>query len=176
LALRQGFNLGANYVTFDFLKTSPNADHTILRQASSASEMTLPLTERLTWILGYTYRYEDFGGLLWRDQWVEQTTWDRRTNILDARFTYQWTKPLGISGGFIWEQKFTYDHVARLSTNTIERIRSVSFIRKTVTFGLTYMLDGANFLRADYQRRAQSGSGFSVGDTDWATVSYGRTF
>ncbi|MCJ7578480.1 MAG: hypothetical protein MUO91_08525, partial [candidate division Zixibacteria bacterium] len=82
LNFKQNYSIQANYIYYDYEKASETKNK-LFRRASSTSEIVYRYNQRVIFSLGYIYKYEDYGQLIWKDQWVQKPSWDRRTNTIN---------------------------------------------------------------------------------------------
>jgi hypothetical protein len=104
LLLKQSFDIQANYITFDFDRKKIATKNRIFRRATSRTELTVNISDRLKLVQGYLYRYEDYGLLIWDDGWQQAVSWDRKRSGLDTRFLYTPIKKMRITPFFSWEK------------------------------------------------------------------------
>lgn len=108
LSARQSFDIQANYITFDFDRKKIATKNRIFRRATSRTELTLKISERMQLIQAYQYRYEDYGLLIWDDGWQQSVSWDRRRHGLETRLVYNPMGQLRLTPYFWWEKTGDY--------------------------------------------------------------------
>ncbi len=104
LAIKQSFDIQANYISFDFDRKVIATKNRIFRRATSRTDLVLRLSRRLSITQGYLYRYEDYGLLIWDDGWQQSVSWDRKRNGLETRLDYRPSGKIIITPYFFWEK------------------------------------------------------------------------
>ncbi len=108
LMISQTFDIQANYITFDFDRKKVATKNRIFRRATSRTDFKLKISERMSVVQGYLYRYEDYGLLIWDDGWQQSVSWDRKRNGLETRLDYLPIRQFRISPYFFWEKTGDY--------------------------------------------------------------------
>jgi hypothetical protein len=182
LTLRQSYYIKANYRYYDYQKASESGRNTLLRRASSYSEVTYRAGQRMTFLAGYTYRYEDEGPLIWRDQWVQKIGQDHRTNAINLSLEYRPGGGLSFSPNYTYEQRKSWNHEAVEPSGSDQAAakdrRSLAnrFFRKVISLTLTYPVDDDHYLYLSAAHRLQDDS-FSAQETsDYVTASVAWVF
>jgi hypothetical protein len=182
LSLKQNYNIQANYIYYDYEKEKESTKNRLFRRASSASEVTYRCNQRLIFSFGYTYKYEDYGQLIWKDLWVQKPSWDRRTNTFNLSLDYQPINKVIFSPKCSLEKGKSWDHVADEPTASAgkgskeRRILKEKFYRNVLSFSLNYYVDEGNYLTFSVAHRLQNGTQGKQETSDYATVSVARVF
>ena len=182
LSLRQGYSIQANYIYYDYEKTRESIKNRLFRRASSISEVIYRYNQRLLFSFGYIYKYEDYGQLIWKDQWVQKPSWDRRTNTFNLSVDYQPISKICFSPKCTYEKGKSWDHVSDEAPASKEkegkekRILKDKFYRNMLSFSLKYLVDQDNYLNFSLAHRLQNGTQSKQEISDYATVSVARVF
>lgn len=110
LTITQDFEIQANYITYDFEKRLLNSRNRIFRRGDSRTGMVYGFSGRLKFRFEYGYRYEDYGQLIWDEQWQQHTSWDRRTHLGYAGLDYYPVSHLRITPGYGFDYKREWEH------------------------------------------------------------------
>jgi hypothetical protein len=181
LNFKQNYSIQANYIYYDYEKASETKNK-LFRRASSTSEIVYRYNQRVIFSLGYIYKYEDYGQLIWKDQWVQKPSWDRRTNTINLSIDYQPTRKVSFSPKWAYERGKSWDHVAVETIGSEEkvgqekRILTDKFYRNTISFSFKYFMDEDNYLYLSAAHRLQNGTQSKQETSDYATVSVARVF
>jgi hypothetical protein len=181
LNFKQNYSIQANYIYYDYEKASETKNK-LFRRASSTSEVVYRYNQRVIFSLGYTYKYEDYGQLIWKDQWVQKPSWDRRTNIINLSIDYQPLRKVSFSPNCTYEKGKSWDHVAvetigsEGKTGKEKRILADKYYRNTISFSFKYSMDQDNYLYLSAAHRVQNGVQSKQETSDYATVSVARIF
>jgi hypothetical protein len=182
LSLKQNYNIQANYIYYDYEKSRESTKNRLFRRASSTSEVIYRYNSRLTSSFGYTYKYDDYGQLIWTDQWVQKPSWDQRTNTFVLSVDYQPIKKVTFSPKYTYEKRKSWDHV-REETTAPEggagkemRILKDKFHRNMISFSFNYFVSEYNFLFLSAAHRLQKGTQTKWERSDYVTVSLTRVF
>jgi hypothetical protein len=182
LSFKQNYNIQANYIYYDYEKERESTKNRLFRRASSTSEVTYRHNQRLIFSFGYTYKYEDYGQLIWKDQWVQKPSWDRRTNTFNLSLDYQPLNKVIFSPKCSLEKGKSWDHVTDEPTASAgkeskeRRILKEKFYRNVLSFSLNYYVDNGNYLTFSVAHRLQNGTQSKQETSDYATVSVARVF
>jgi hypothetical protein len=182
LSFKQNYNIQANYIYYDYEKEKESTKNRLFRRASSTSEVTYRYNQRLIFSFGYTYKYEDYGQLIWKDQWVQKPSWDRRTNTFNLSLDYQPLNKVIFSPKCSLEKGKSWDHVAdepNASTGKESKERRIlreKFYRNVLSFSLNYYVDEGNYLTFSVAHRLQNGTQGKQETSDYATISVARVF
>ncbi len=180
LNLKQSYSIQANYIYYDYEKARESTKNRLFRRASSASEVIYRYNHRLTFSFGYTYKYEDYGQLIWRDQWAQKISWDRRTNRYSLSIDYQPTRKISFSPEYTYEKRKSWDHVAEEASasegkeSKERRIFKDKFHRNMIAFSFKYFVNQDNYLYLWAAHRLQKGTQSRWETSDYVTVSVAR--
>jgi hypothetical protein len=182
LTLRQSYSVKANYRYYDYQKASESGPNTLLRRASSSSDVAYRASERVTFFAGYTYRYEDEGPLIWKDQWVQKIGQDRRTNSINLSLEYRPWGGLSFSPNYTYEQRKFWNHEALEEggpdqvTVKEKRVLGNRFFRKLISLTLKYLVDQDHYIYLSAAHRLQDDTMSAQEISNYATVSLAWVF
>jgi hypothetical protein len=182
LNLKQGYSIQANYIYYDYEKAKESEKNKLFRRASSASQIIYRHSRRLAFSFDYIYRYEDYGQLIWKDQWAQKASWDRRTNTFSLSMDYQPAKKVSFAPKYSYEKRRSWDHVAEELSGSDgkasqeKRIPKDTFSRNMVSMSLRYFTDKDNYLYFSAAHRIQEGTQTRRETVDYVTVSVARVF
>jgi hypothetical protein len=176
LKIKQNYNIQANYIYYDYEKAKESTKNRLFRRASSGTNINYALTNRVALDGGYTYRYEDYGQLVWKEQWVQKPSWERRTHTIGISMEYQPTSHISLSPGYSYQKRKSWDHFANLVS--LKEVRSLSekFSQSTLSVVGRYHIDVLDYVMLSAARRVQKSSQGSKEISDYATVSVNRNF
>ena len=169
------FLLHANYIWYDHEKKIGSERNTLFRRAQGKSECRLVVSRRLKLKPAYTYRYEDFGQLLWRDQWVQKTNWYRRTHLPSMELTYQPVNGLRIESGISYEWKKSWEFTVG-EEGVVDRIEKETFRRTTVHLNVDYSPSARTNIRLSMLRRVQKSDLFTDDTSNQYIINVYRRF
>lgn len=179
LGLKQNYNIQANYIYYDYETGSESVQSKLFRRASSSTRINYRILTRVKVVFGYTYGYEDYGQLVWDDQWVRKPSWERKTHTLNFWLEYQPTKSLVFSPEYTYQRRKSWDHFAEPITLEERRTLKKKFSRNLISLSCRYYIDDRNYVSLSGARRAQEsieGAEFTEETSDYATVSVSRIF
>lgn len=182
VSLKQSYSIQANYIYYDYEKEKESTKNRLFRRASSTSEIIYYYNYRLSFSFGYIYKYEDYGQLIWKDQWAQKPSWDRRTNTFNLALDYQPTRKVSFSPKYTYEKRKSWDHVAdqpsgsKGETGKEKRIFKEEFYRNIISFSLKYFVDKDNSLYFSAIHRLQNGTQTKQETSDYVTVSVVTVF
>lgn len=179
LGLEQNYNIQANYIYYDYETSSESVQSKLFRRASSSTRINYRILTRVKVAFGYTYGYEDYGQLVWNDQWVRKPSWERKTHTLNFWLEYQPTKSLVFSPEYTYQRRKSWDHFAEPITLEERRTLRKKFSRNLISLSCRYFIDDRNYVSLSGARRAQEnieGAEFTEETSDYATVSVSRIF
>jgi len=166
ISIAQRIAIRAHYRFFDFERTDPSGRGTLYRKAESVTRTRVSGTADATWIIQYTYRYEDFGGLYDRDGWVQSVDWDRRSHLVDAQVIWRPARGLSIRPALGLELKKSFNH--RRVGEAISRIEDEPFHRTNVSMTVEWNTRAGYLIHGAIARRAQQfGDGPRDRDDRW---------
>ena len=170
LKIEQNYSIQANYISYDFEKETESSRNRILRRGASSTRIFFLYSPRLDFDLGYTYRYEDYGQLLWRDQWVARRAWERRTHRINFGFSYQIGKRLYISPKYDYEMRKEWDHILG------KRDLSHKFYRDMISLKVDYFTDPINYIEASFRYRFQKDEPGIKDEASFVNISLAHQF
>ena len=171
----QEYQIQANYISYDFQKATESNQNKIFRRASSLSRLNYSLSENLEGELNYLYRFEDFGQLLWKDEWVRRPSWERKTQGFGLLVRHKLFKSVIFSSGYNYEIRKDYSLLLDLPTGKEKKVFTYKFYRNLLNFSLDYITDDANFMRFAWTIRAQKESRSKEDLSNFITITLGRT-
>jgi hypothetical protein len=176
LQVAQSWIMHANYIYYDYEKYENSARNTIYRKADYLVKINYGFSPRLDLLLSYRFRYEDFGQLIYRDQWAQRISWERKGHL--PSFEVQWrpSSGLSINPGYSFERKHSYDHLAGETVG--ERIlrEKELFKRQKIFINIDYRPGEKSSVEFTYTRRVQKSIQFSDEDSDIFTLNIRRFF
>lgn len=176
LQIKQNYNIQANYIYYDYEKSKESTNNRLFRRASSNTNLSYAITPRIDLTFGYTYRYEDYGQLIWRDQWVQKPSWEQRTQTVGFSMAYRPVACISISPEYSYQTRKSWNHFTDLVTS--KRIRSLSdrYSQNTISVAFRYFVSDQDYIRLSAARRVQKSMQSYNEVSDYATVSINRTF
>ena len=174
LDFKQNYNIQANYIYYDYEKTIESTKNRLFRRASSSTNINYRIFSGVSFLFGYIYRYEDYGQLIWRDQWVQKPSWERRTHTFNFSMKYTPTKSLAFSPQYTYQKRRSWDH----STIGEKKVRTLSdkFYRNMISLSLRYFVDDRNYISLSGAHRVQKSTLSCKESSDFASVSVSRIF
>ncbi len=182
LTLTQSYSIKANYRYYDYQKASESGPNALLRRASSSSDVAYRAGERMTFFAGYTYRYEDEGPLIWKDQWVQKIGQDRRTNTISLSVEYRPSGRLSFSPNYTYEQRKSWNHEALeeggpdQATIKEKRVLGNRFFRKLISLTLKYLVDRDHYIYLSAAHRMQDDTMSAQEISNYVTASLAWVF
>ena len=173
--ISNSFLLHANYIWYDYEKETESERNTLFRRARWTSEYRVIVSRRLTLRPSYTYKYEDFGQLFWRDQWVQKTNWYRRAHLPTLELSYRPWKPLRIDPGVSYEWKKSWEFAVG-EDGAIDRIEKETFGRTAIHVDVNYSPGPRTNISVSYLRRVQKSDLFADDITNQYVVNVHRLF
>ena len=173
--ISNSFLLHANYIWYDYEKETESERNTLFRRARWTSEYKVVISRRLTLRPSYTYKYEDFGQLFWRDQWVQKTNWYRRAHLPTLELSYRPWRTLRIDPGVSYEWKKSWEFTVS-EEGTIDKIEKETFGRTTIHLDLDYSPGPRTSISMSYLRRVQKSDLFADDITNQYIVNLYRLF
>jgi len=176
LDLKQNYNIQANYIYYDYEKSIESTKNRLFRRGSSNTSISYRLFPRVSFIFGYIYRYEDYGQLIWKDQWVQKPSWERRTHTFSLSMQYMPAKSWAFSPEYIYEKRKSWDHFTDLVTLKKSRALGDKFSRNMISLSCKYFVDDRNYISLSGAHRVQKSTMGAEETSDFATVSVSRVF
>jgi hypothetical protein len=176
LDLRQNYNIQANYIYYDYEKSIESTKNRLFRRGSSNTRISCRVSARVGFAFGYFYRYEDYGQLIWRDQWVQKPSWERRTHTFNFKVNYSPTRSWGFFPEYTYEKRGSWDHSTDLMTERRIRISSDKFYRNMISLSCKYLVNDRNYISLTGTHRVQKSRSGPRESADFATISVSRIF
>ncbi len=174
IRIQQNYQMHANYIYYQYEKDAVSQRNTLYRRANVVNNLTVSISPRTDLIFEYSYRYEDFGRLVWEDQWKQQVSWDRRTHRPRFGVEYRpWT-------GFrfypyaSYEIQSSYDHLFDANDVLGQRSKSDELSRKLIGFELQWTLSMNSYIECKLERRVQEYQSQQSQDYDFFTINVKR--
>ncbi len=155
LRVQQNYQMHANYIYYEYEKNAVSDRNTLYRRANLANTLTITLSARTDLILEYSYRYEDFGRLLWEDQWKQQVSWDRRTHRPRFGVEYRPLAGLRFYPYASYEWQTYYDHLFDPAETLGRRIRTDELQRRLIGFEFQWTMSQNSYIDCRLERRVQ---------------------
>ncbi len=176
LDLVQNYNIQANYIYYDYEKSIESTKNRLFRRASSSTSINYRIFPGVSFLFGYIYRYEDYGQLIWRDQWVQKPSWERRTHTFSLSLKYMPAESWVFSPEYTYEKRRSWDHSTDLVTMKRMRTLSDKFYRNIISFSCRYFIDDRNYINLSGACRVQKSSLSYKESFNIASVSVNRVF
>ncbi|MCK4404152.1 MAG: hypothetical protein KAW02_03590 [candidate division Zixibacteria bacterium] len=176
LYFKQNYNIQANYIYYDYEKSIESTKNRLFRRASSSTTINYRILPWMSFAFDYIYRYEDYGQLIWRDQWVQKPSWERRTHTFSLSMKYMPAKSWVFSPEYTYQKRKSWDHFTDLVTLKKSRTLRDRFYRNMISFSCKYFIDDRNYISLTGARRVQKSTLSSKETSDYATVSVSRIF
>jgi hypothetical protein len=158
--ISNSFLLHANYIWYDYEKETESERNTLFRRARWTSEYRVIVSRRLTLKPSYVYKYEDFGQLFWRDQWVQKTNWYRRSHLPTLELSYRPWRTLRIDPGVSYEWKKSWEFAVG-EEGEVSRIEKETFRRTTIHLDVDYSPGPRTSITVSFLRRVQKSDLFA---------------
>lgn len=173
-SVSQAYRIQANYLSYDIEKGEPQPERsTLYRQGESESRLIMAPFVPSTVELRYTYRYEDFGPLIWREKWNQQVSWDRRSHLAGITWRARPHEAWEVAPGLYFEQKRSYNH--QEDGEKAVRVPRSTFVRRMIQLATTWRpASGRDDLHVSGSRRIQSSSSGAKDISDWVELTYRR--
>lgn len=173
--LEQFYQMHANYIYYDYEKSTFAGRNTLYRRANLLNRLTLSGSPATDFELEYSYRYEDFGPVRYTDQWQQQVSWDRRTQRPKISVYYHPTRSFRFRPYASYEVQRSYDHVFDEDNVLGRREQTEKFIRKVIGFELQWYLSDDSYVDSRLERRIQTYATQRNQDYDIFTISLKRS-
>ncbi|UCB51806.1 MAG: hypothetical protein JSV10_07410 [Candidatus Zixiibacteriota bacterium] len=174
--VEQNYNIQANYIYYDYEKSIESTRNRLFRRASTSTRMTYRIFPRVSLALGYTYGYEDYGQLIWKDQWARKPSWERRSHNVNISLEYRPARNMVLSPQYTYQRRKTWDHFAEPLTFKKRRALRDEFNRNLISVSCKYFIDDRNYVSLSGARRVQESTSSPEETYDYATVSVNRIF
>lgn len=153
--LQQNYQMFANYIYYEYEKSRLSGRNTLYRRANWNNSLTLTASQRANFILEYSYRYEDFGPLMYSDQWQQQVSWDRRTHRPRLGIDYHPFSGMRFQPYAVYEVQRSFDHLFDSTATLGRRVQSEEFTRTSIGFEFEWKMSGASHMNCALERRVQ---------------------
>ncbi len=164
----------ANYSYYEYEKDAISQRNTLYRRANFINNVTVSISPRTDLIFEYSYRYEDFGRLLWEDQWKQQVSWDRRTHRPRFGVEYRPWQFFRFYPYASYEIQSSYDHLFDDEDVLGQREKRDELSRKLIGFELQWTLSSNSYVECKLERRVQDYTQQRSQDYDLFTISVKR--
>jgi len=174
LKINQTYRIQANYLSYDVEKGQPQPERsTLYRRGESETLISLSPLSHSIFELRYTYRYEDFGPLIWREKWNQQVSWDRRSHLAGWSWRIKPHQAWELTPGLHFEQKRAYNHEEE--ENKTVRVPRTTFVRRMIDVAVSWRpTHGHDDLQLSGSRRIQRSSSGPKDISDWVELTYRR--
>jgi hypothetical protein len=176
LQISQSWVMHANYIYYDFEKYQESQRNTLYRKASYLMKMNYSLFKNLDLLLSYRYRYEDFGQLVYKDQWAQRISWDRKGHLPSIEMFWRPFAELLVNPGYSYERKQSFDHLPGEEEGTRVLEEKELFEREKIFINMEYRPGPKSRVRLEYTRRVQESRLFLNEDSDIITLNISRYF
>ena len=159
IGINQTIGIQANYIIYDYDPNPIETPNRIFRRASSETKLNLRVSDKFEFIPGYTYRYEDYGKLIYdEDNWQMATGWDRRFHNYNFKVIYRLFGDLRIEPEYAFELKKEYNHVFEpgdsvLQEASITREERLYDTKQIAALRIIWSLGTNEYLDFRYSRR-----------------------
>jgi len=157
LGINSSFEIQANYITFDFDRRRIGTKNRIFRRATGRTEFLLEISSKLSLKEGFSFRYEDYGQLIWDDGWQQAVSWDRNRYEFSHKVIYNPINRVLISPGVAWEKTRDFDHLVDPNSEFEEPIEIIRLKDQQIkwTFELEFDIrwSSQSLLSADISHR-----------------------
>ncbi len=176
LRISQSWVMHANYIYYDYEKYKDSQRNTLYRKADYVLRMDYAFSPRLDLRLTYRYRYEDFGQLVYRDQWAQRISWDRKGHLPTVELEWRPSEAFLINPGYSYERKHSYDHMAGPDEGEKILQEKELFKRERIFINIEYRPGVKSNIQFAYTRRVQKSLLFSDDKSDIVTLNIRRFF
>ena len=174
IRIQQNYQMHANYTYYQYEKNAVSQRNTLYRRANVVNNVTVSVSPRTDLIFEYSYRYEDFGRLLWEDQWKQQVSWDRRTHRPRFGVEYRPWKGFRFYPYASYEIQSSYDHLFDSEDVLGQRSKGDELSRKLIGFELQWTMSINSYVECKLERRVQDYTQQRRQDYDLFTISVKR--
>ena len=174
ISLQQSYQMFANYIYYEYEKSDLSGRNTLYRRANVSNKLTLTSSRRTDFVIEYSYRYEDFGPLVYSDQWQQQISWDRRTHRPRVGIDYRPIAGLRFQPYAVYEIQRSYDHLFDSTATLGRRQKSEEFTRTLVGFDFEWELSNLSYINCTLERRVQDYRNQRKQEYDLFTISIRR--
>lgn len=174
IRIQQNYQMHANYTYYQYEKNAVSQRNTLYRRANVVNNVTVSVSPRTDLIFEYSYRYEDFGRLLWEDQWKQQVSWDRRTHRPRFGVEYRPWRGFRCYPYASYEIQSSYDHLFDAEDVLGQRAKGDELSRKLIGFELQWTMSFNSYVECKLERRVQDYTQQRRQDYDLFTISVKR--
>ncbi|NIR64504.1 MAG: hypothetical protein GWN61_10150 [candidate division Zixibacteria bacterium] len=176
LQISHSWVMHANYIYYDYEKYEESQRNTLYRKADYLVKLNYSITRNLDLLLSYRYRYEDFGQLVYRDQWAQRISWDRNGHLPSIEMFWRPFNELLINSGYSYERKRSFDHLPGEVEGTRILQEKELFEREKIFINMNYRPGNKSRINFSYTRRVQESKSFLNEDSDIITLNVSRYF
>ncbi len=174
IRIQQNYQMHANYTYYQYEKNAISQRNTLYRRANVVNNVTVSVSPRTDLIFEYSYRYEDFGRLIWEDQWKQQVSWDRRTHRPRFGVEYRPWPGFRFYPYASYEIQSSYDHLFDAEDVLGQRAKGDELSRKLIGFELQWTMSINSYVECKLERRVQDYTQQRRQDYDLFTISVKR--
>ncbi len=175
VVIQHSYQMHANYTYYTYEKNAVSERNTIYRRAQFTNTITVAVSPRLELLGEYSYRYEDFGRLLWDGEWKQQVSWDRRTHRPRLGLTYRPFAALRFAPFASYEWQGFFNHLFDATSQLGRREQSERLTRAALGFEFAWTLSPNSYLDCRLERRVQDYLNQRRQEYDVFTLSLKRT-
>lgn len=172
---QQNYQLHANYIYYEYEKDAVSLRNTLYRRANVSNNLSITVSPRLDLILEYSYRFEDFGRLIWEDQWKQQVSWDRRTHRPRVGVEYHPRTQFRFYPYASYEIQTYFDHLFDENNILGQRVKSDELSRSLIGFELQWEMSMNSYIDCRLERRVQDYQRQRRQDYNAFTITIRRT-
>jgi len=176
LIIENIFLMHANYIYYDYEKYEDSPRNTIYRKADWTSRLNYAFSPRLDIRFSYRFRYEDFGQLIYRDQWSQRISWERKGHLPSIEMEWRPTQQWAINPGYSYERKHSYDHFAGEEEGISLLREKELFKREKIFINIEYRPHQKGIVQLSFTRRVQKSKLYLDEDSDIINVNVRRYF
>lgn len=175
VVIQHQYQMHVNYIYYTYEKDAVSERNTLYRRAQFTNTITVAVSPRLELLGEYTYRYEDFGRLLWDGEWRQQVSWDRRTHRPRIGLSYRPFAALRFAPFASYEWQGFYNHLFAAEDQLGRREQSERLTRSAIGFDFDWTLSENSYLDCRLERRVQDYLNQRRQEYDVFTLSLKRT-
>lgn len=174
VTLQQNYQMHANYIYYEFEKNAVSERNTLYRRANLVNTLAIKMSPRFDLVVEYAYRFEDFGRLIWEDQWKQQVSWDRRTHRPRLGIEYRPVRGFRFYPYASHEWQTFYDHLFDPESTLGRRVQSDELRRSLIGFELQWTMSANSYVDCRLERRVQEYQKQRSQDYDVFTITLKR--
>jgi len=176
LTISQSWIMHANYIYYDYEKYEDSPRNTIYRKASYLARIKIAFTPRLDLFFSYRYRYEDYGQLIYRDQWAQRISWERKGSLPSFECNWRPFNEIEINPGYSYERKHSFDHLAGEEEGGTLLLEKELFKRQKFFINIYYSTGEKSSVEFSFIHRKQESLQFYDEESDVVTINIRRLF